>query len=784
MKQYLILLLFYSLSNILYSQTIITGVVKDASNETAVEYATAFISDSAGVPITGTTTNNEGFFKLSTDQPFNAVEISFMGYKKKKLTEFTATNGSISLGVILIEPDQAVLNEVVIEGEESQTVIKLDKRVFNVGKDLSSNGANALEVLDNVPSVTVDIEGQVSLRGSQGVQILINGKPSVLSDQGSNALGTITADMIDRVEVITNPSAKYDAQGTAGIINIVLKKEEKTGTNGSVTINGGIPNNNSVGFSLNHRTEKLNFFTQLGAGRRTYPSDNITENFDRTTNTLLRSEGESEKNETFYNAFLGVDYHLNKWNVITVSGSFAYEIEDENSESTFSYLENANTTQSWLRNENTEATNPKWQYEVQYKKDFKRHKEQSLVLSATSDYFGKDKSSEFENATISGAANDDQQFSNTDFKESTYDLRADYTHPFTDELMLEIGSHNSFSIISNDYEVLTLQGNQQIIDTNLTNLFEFNQNVYAGYTTLGYQQDKWGVKGGVRYEYTDLETHLRTTNQSNTQNYGNFFPSAHASYNASKSTSLQLGYSRRIFRPRLWELNPFFNIRNNFSISTGNPNLTPEYTDSYEFTVLSRKDKITFSSSIYHRFTTDVIEDVTSFENNVSVTRPVNAGTNSISGVDANFKYNLAKWVTLRGEFNWFYFDRTGEFRDTPLDYDGNRWTANATALLKLPHSFEVEIRGDYQSQFNTIQGNEREIIFANLGMRKKFLNGRLVANLSVRDVFNSRKFQTVTDQPEFRLYSSRQRGTFISAGLSYGFGKGDAMEFSSRKRI
>ncbi len=210
-----------------------------------------------------------------------------------------------------LQENMQQLPEVEVVGDVSRTRFELDKRVFTVGEDLSSTGASALEVLNNVPSVNVSIEGVVSLRGSAGVQILIDGKPSILADGQSNALGTITADMIESVEVITNPSAKYDAAGTAGILNIVLKKEEQKGLNGSVSVNTGWPENHSVGVSLNRRTQKFNLFTQMGIGYRSLPRYEESINADRLGGSTIQSEGTSYRNETFYNITLGTDYHIN-----------------------------------------------------------------------------------------------------------------------------------------------------------------------------------------------------------------------------------------------------------------------------------------------------------------------------------------------------------------------------------------------------------------------------------------------------------------------------------------
>src|SRR5690606_5478513 len=239
-----------------------------------VPYATVVLykTDSREI-IMGTTTDGDGEFKLSSPTPDFYVEISFMGFKTKTINDFTIDHNRLNLGTVELSEDSQALEQVVITGEASTTVFKLDKRVFNVGSDISSTGVSALEVLNNVPSVNVDIEGQISLRGSGGVQILINGKPSVLADGSSNALGTITADMIESIEVITNPSAKYDASGTAGILNIILKKEDEKGWNGSVSVNTGYPANHNAGLSLNRRTNKFNLFTQMGAGYRSMPGE-------------------------------------------------------------------------------------------------------------------------------------------------------------------------------------------------------------------------------------------------------------------------------------------------------------------------------------------------------------------------------------------------------------------------------------------------------------------------------------------------------------------------------
>ena len=632
-----------------------------------------------------------------------------------------------------------------------------------------------------MPSVTVDIEGAVSLRGSQGVQMLINGKPSVLtSGDGNNALGTITADMIEKIEVITNPSAKYEAAGTSGILNIVLKKEEKKGLNGSVTLNVGTPENNSVGLSLNKRSEKLNIFSQIGVGSRSFPSDNTSINRDLKTNTTIEKDGDHTKSEKFYNFILGADFFLDDQNVITVTGNYTLEKEDETGTSNYTqYNENNALEYSWVRTEATEATNPKWQYELQYKRDFKDHEDHDLQFSAIGSSFVKDSESVFNTTNDQGSL----ERNLSDFGENEYTFKLDYTRPFSEKYVLETGGQYSVNDVSNDYEVLQWKDNAWVSDTTQTNVFNYDQGVLGLYATVGYENDPWGFKVGLRMESTDLKTLLETTNERNDQDYVDFFPSLHTSYKVSQGFSFQMGYSRRIYRPHLWILNPFFVRRDNFNVRTGNPNLTPEYTDSYEITSIFKLGAVSMNLGAFHRYTTDVIEDVITYEDNVGTKKPENIGNSKTYGLELNAKYNSIRWMTLSLDANYNYFERDGSYEETSFDFTGNRGSARFMAKFKLPAGFDFETSGNYRSAYRELQQERAAQLYADLGVRKKILKGKAILNLGVRDVFASRKFETVTSQPNFYLEESRQRGRFVTFGVSFGFGKGEAMEFSGQKR-
>ena len=786
--QTLLFLTCFFFTHLLLAQSppiIITGKVVANQNQQAIEFATVMVkSNDTQQTIAGVTTGLDGTFQVRVKANNFYVEVSFIGFENQIIREFSVVDNRVSLGDIMLSENSKILDEVVVRAEKSSTEFKLDKRVFNVGKDLSSTGASALEVLNNVPSVNVNIEGEISLRGSTGVQILINGKPSVIASEQGNALGTITAEMIEKIEVITNPSAKYDAEGTSGIINIVIKKEEREGMNGSVTVNVGVPHNHSVGLSLNRRTEKFNLFSQLGVGYRELPNDVENINRDLVANTTLFTEGKEYRNETFYNLILGTDYHINRRNVLTLSGHFTYEVEDQPSNTSFRFAdETGATTSQWNRQETTDATNPKWQYELQYKSNFKGHKDHMLLFSALGNFFGKDQSSDFENTNILGNAEQANQQTRTKFQEAKYTFKLDYNRPFSDKLAVETGAQYVLQDVSNDYAVNNSINGEWIPDPNLTNIFEYDQRVLGVYGTGAYEGDKWGLKLGLRVEHTNLNTFLVNTNQADQQNYTNLFPSVHTSLKLTSHLSVQAGYSKRIFRPRLWDLNPFFNIRNNFSVRTGNPELLPEFTDSYELASIYIIGKTSMNFGIYYRYTTDVVERVATFENNVNTFKPLNIGTNRATGVEFNAKYSPLKWLSLRGDFNYNYFMREGTLEAVSFDFSADQWSSKVNVKLKLPGKIDFEVTGQYRSRYQTVQSEVSDNLFADLGLRKKIMKGKGVLNLSIRDVFASRIRESNTTQADFELYNHRQRGRFITFGFSYGFGKGEAMEFSAQKR-
>lgn len=760
--------------------TIRGTLVEDQSGQ-PVPYANVFLHSSrTGNFISGTNSDNTGQFLIETDSIHVFLKISFIGFETTEIKDLNFKTTILDLGTIKIKQNTKGIDEVLVSAEKSSVEFKLDKRVYNVGKDISTTGMGALEVLNNVPSVSVDIEGNIRLRGSQGVQVLINGKPSIMSDEASKALGTITADMIESIEVITNPSAKYEASGTSGIINIVLKKDEKKGLNGSVSVNTGWPHNHSIGGSINNRTQKFNLFTQFGLGYRSLPRYEESLNRSKINESLVQSDGISYRNENFYNITLGSDYYLNKYNTLTLSGNFAYEIESQPSETNFELLDsNQLTLYKYKRKEVTTALNPKYTYDFQYKKQFKSHKEHVLQFAALGRYFGKDQESEFSNEYFEGKQDFVDQQTSTVFYQADQTYKLDYVNPLNKKKTIETGALYEINNVGNDYKVFNQSGGSYLEDSSLSNNFKYIQKVFGAYLTASYEGIRKGVKLGLRAENTDLNTVLTNTNERNNLNYTNLFPTAHVSYKFSKSVQWQAGYSKRIFRPRLWDLNPFMNIRNNFNIRTGNPDLLPEFAHSYELTGIFILKKISFNTGIYYLHTIDVKENVSFYDEGVTTTMPMNIGTRDKVGVELNWKYSFKKWLTANGDFNYGYFKRQGSFESRSFDFKGDQYSGRLNLKFKLKKEIDLELTGNFESAYKTVQGRNSGFAFLDAGLRKKILKSKAVINLAVRDMFASRINRSTVDQSTYYLYSNSKRGSFFSLGFSYSFGKGEVMTYS-----
>ena len=739
----------------------VTGKVVDRTNHSPLEFATiTFFSKKDSTVTGGGVTNLDGLF--STQTAFGSyAKVEFIAFRAKTINDIPFERGvfNIDLGIIQLEPDAEMLTEVEVTAEKSQMQISLDKRVFNVGKDLASKGGTAEDILDNVPSVSVDIEGNVSLRGSAGVRILIDGKPSSLvGADNANGLRSIPANMIEKVEVITNPSARYEAEGMAGIINIVLKKNQNKGLNGSFDVTLGYPETYGAAINLNYRKNNLNFFVNYGLRYRTGPGGGFVyqENYQGDTTFISDQNRTRNRSGLSNNIRFGADYFFSSKSILTTGMTYKIGEDDNHSEvKYYDYINNLdNLIEHTLRTDDEIEDESNLEYFITHTQQFKK-KGHELITDLRYSDKSEVENSDFVESYFDGELNpngvpDLFQRSRNDEGNGNLQIQVDYIHPFGKEGKFELGVRSSFRDITNDYLV-----EEQLDDLNwmplegLNNNFIYDENIHSLYGIYGNKLKKFSYQIGVRVEATDLYTELEQTSEVNDTLYAGLFPSVFLGYEAAGQNSFQISYSRRLRRPRFWDLNPFFTFSDARNFFSGNPSVGPENTDSYELSHIKYWDKASLTSSIYFRHSTDVIQRITTFKpDGTTVTKPENLSTRDDYGFEFTYNVKPFKWWRINGNFNFFRSITDGGNLGESFQADTYSWMTRVTSQTTILKNIDIQIRGNYRAPRETTQGRNKAMYTFDLGASKDILNKKATITLSVRDIFNSRKrvYTTIGD--------------------------------------
>ncbi len=741
---------------------VIRGKIVDGSTDAPLDYATISVFDQADSSlVNGNITDEAGNFRIEVRPGTYFVKVEFLAYQARTIRDVTITRKApvADLGVVRLQPEAAALDEVLVVAEKSQMEMGLDKKVFNVGKDLSSQGGTAAELLDNVPTLQVDVEGNLSLRGSQGVRILINGRPSgLIGTDPAAGLRSIPANLIERVEVITNPSARYEAEGMAGIINIVLKKDKRGGFNGSFDVSVGVPERYGASFNLNYRASKLNFFANYGLSYNNRPGESslTQEVFNRSTGVTTITQQESDRlRGGLNNSFrFGADYSLSPKSLLTLASTLRLG-DDQNTNETryIDYLENLNNPVGIVDRLDQESED-EWRTEVElsWRKEYDK-KDQVWTADVryqdNSETEASDLSNQFFTAEGVPTGEDDLfQRSNNDERSNQLIFQTDYVHPFGDEGKFEAGLRQSVRNIDNDYLVEELQEDDVWLPLEgLSNNFRYDERISAAYLIVGDKPGRISWQIGIRPEYTWISTLLLQTNEENVRDFFNVFPSAFLGYELSKTNSIQVSYSRRVNRPRFWDLNPFFSFSDNRNFRAGNPNLDPEFTDSYELSHLLYWDNGSLGSSIYYRYTTNKIERIrTVDENNNSITLPQNLLTENAYGLEFTASYDPYKWWRLNADFNFYRAITDGGNLGENFSADTYTWFTRGTTRFNLSKQTDLQIRFNYRAPQNVTQGRRRSFYSFDLAASQDVLNGRGTLTLSVRDLLNSRRWRYTTE--------------------------------------
>lgn len=765
----------------------IVGKLIDQASNLPLEYATiSLFGKSDSLMVGGGLSDEMGVFSMNTKPGTYYAKIEFIGYESLYIDdipfdrETIRTNkGKLDLGTLYMSEGGIALDEVEIRAEKSETSFSLDKRVFNVGSDLANRGGTAEEILDNVPSVTVDIEGEVSLRGSTGVRILINGRPSGLAGGGNaNGLRSIPSNMIDKVEVITNPSARYEAEGMAGIINIILKKEERSGFNGSLDASIGYPNQQGLGANLNYRKGDVNWFLNYGVNHRRNPGGGFRyqERYMDNTTLITDQQRDNDRGGLSNSIRFGIDYYLKENETLT--GAFLYRISNEDNVNEIVYKDYIDDFPSNListvdRRDDEQEDESNLEYSLVYRNQINGDRDHELTGTIQ---YGDDIESESsaftEFLTLTGepAFNNLNQRSANDEGEKKWLFQIDYTRPLgSPDHKFEIGARTSLRNIGNDYLVEEENNSGQWSSiAGLSNMFNYDENIYAGYLIYGNKFDKVSYQLGLRVEYSDVLTELKNTNEINDRSYFNFFPSAHLSYNLSEGNDLQLSYSRRIRRPRFWYLNPFFTFSDSRNFFSGNPNLDPEFTDSYEIGYLKIWEQITFGSSVYYRITDDNIERLLTLnDDGTTFTRPVNLSTRKDYGLEFTMSYSGISWLRLDANANVFNSRTQGFFEEQSFETENETWNGRLTARITLWDKSNLQIRTNYRGAMQTPQGNRDGRGTVDLGWSKDVKN--FTFTISGRDIFNSRRRSGETFLDDFYERSEFQwRTRTVNLAVNY----------------
>jgi len=748
----------------------ISGIVKDENGATIPYAAVAVIQEIEGAEMKGAATDLDGKFAILVRPGVYTVTISFLSYGNSKTEHVDATKANVNLGTISLKPKAELVDEVVISAERNQMELMLDRRVFNVSKDPTNAGSNAQDILNNIPSVSVDIDGNVNLRGSQNVRILIDGKPSGLTGiSTADALRQLPGSIIERVEIVTNASARYDAEGEAGIINIVLKKERKAGLNGSFEVNTGYPHNHGGAFNLNYRKGKFNVFTGVGLQYNRSPgSGNSYQKFIQADTTFAYERKREQMRSGLTSNFrLGADFNLNPKTSITASGMYSRSWQDNDYTLTYTDLD-ANETVSGVvvRLEDEQAINENIEANLNFRRTFKTDVQ---VLTADVRWFV---SSDHETSDIDQTSDPYllpliQRIDNLK-RERNWLFQTDYVHPFGENVKLETGAKFTLRRVDNDYLVEQQDSTSSYVPLpNFDNNFIFEENVYAAYVMASGKIKRFSLQGGVRAEFTDLTTTLVKDAYVNNRKYINFFPSAHFAYEINKGNTVQFSYSLRISRPNFRNLIPFMGLADNRNIRAGNPNLNPEYTHSFELGHLKNFAKGTLLSNVYYRYRTGVVQNITSADSNGVITSlPINLATQNAVGLELNFSYELYKWWRLTTNVNTYYAATKGDYLGQIFDIEAFTTNARLTSKFTIVKKIDVQTSFMYQAPETTPQGQTLSMYAWDLGISMDVLKGNGTIVFSARDILNSRRRRWEVDQPNLQSYSDfqwRQRQFTVS---------------------
>ena len=745
-----LLFLFHLLANA--QQTTVSGKVQDVTTREPLPYVTVSVQDNTSKSVAVAVTDDLGIFSFE-GLPLGKMTLSFsfIGYQNyTRPLEIISGKPKIEFGTIGLSTDAVQLNAVEVTGQKTNISLKLDKKVFEVGKDVLSQNGSAHDVLNGVPSVAVSPTGAISLRGNSSVLVLINGRQSGLTK--SNALDQIAADQIERIEVITNPSSRYDASGSAGIINIILKKNKKSGFSGQLRLVAGLPNDSRLNPGINFKSDKIHIFSNFSIRSSDYVGFYTTNQstVNNSTTTFLNHVQNEDRHDDGKLIYLGADYFIDEHRTITTA--FLKNATNDNDKTNLLYeYSNANNVQdSILTREGKSWEKRDYnQLEFNYTQTFKQPTKK-WTIDVQYDWWNSDK-----NWNLSTQRLYPDQSVYPGIRTSSIGnsrdllLQSDFIQPIDTVSVFEFGVKTEIRKVSSAFLAEQEQDNIWTIYQNIDNDLNYKETIASAYVQYSNKAGKFNYMLGLRTEFTRISIEDIQNTYNDEKKYDKLFPTVNLSYKFEAST-LQLNYSKRINRPSLYALYPFNELTDLNSQYIGNPDLNPSYTDVFELAFLKTWKKFTLNPSVYYQWESGYIQDFTYRENDIFYTTPINIQHEIRSGVELSTLYNPLKWLQVNMEMNFYHFSQKGSYQEENLDYEGKTFTGRLSTQIKLPAKFGFQGRYNFRGAQQNAQTRNDALQSLDFGLSKILLKDKATIVFDVTNAFNLRQNKSTTTGTDY----------------------------------
>ncbi len=749
----------------------IEGEVVDKDEKAPVEYANVLIMNPADSSmVTGGLTDMQGRFQIR-DIPLGEyyIVVNFIGYEKKTIDGVVVSknNQHVDLGKIDLNMTAVNLEGAEITAEKMAVEYRLDRKVVNVGQDLDAAGSSAVDVLEKIPSVRVDISGEVSLRGSSNFTVLIDGKPSVL--QGSEALQQIPASTIENIEIITNPSVKYDPDGTAGIINIKLKKNRLDGLGGVVNVTAGTGDKYASDLYLNYKTGKFNIYGGVDWNDRKFHNES-TQNRETITNDtsfFQDSYGDGAWIRNGVRLKGGLDFSPNENTTWSVGGEYGdYGFGMDSYQHVEQYTEPVTSTRFYINDDKRRWERNFYSLNGNFKREFAGENHELNIYGFYSNRGGSEKQDKIEYDTDPNWNSIDPEplLLRTDESGPSENFRGeiDYTRPMGEKGKMELGYHYRRGIDHEDYTLQTFDydASAWVTDDNYTKNTIFERDIHAIYGTYSNQFKTFEYQLGLRGEYTYRNIDITNTGESALVDRFDYFPSIHISNRFNDMNQVMASYSRRIERPRGWYLEPYESFVDENTRRLGNPELLPEYTDSYEIGYLRTLPAGNLSMDVYYRQTDNKISTISYVDpvSGILYHQFQNLNSDEALGVEGAFIYDITKWFNLNLSATFYNY----QLNDNTLEGGGtrtsNNWDTRLIGGFKLPTNTRLQLNLSYESPSVEAQGREEEEYYADITIRQDLFDKKFNITLKVDDIFGTRKDRSYRYGENFYISETRQR--------------------------